>query len=73
MMRERLEILKRLLREDGAIWVSIDDNEGHYLKVLVDEVFGRANSREDRGRLATFQHEIITLSGRIRLQPPLVA
>jgi adenine-specific DNA-methyltransferase len=43
MMRERLEILRRLLREDGAIWVSIDDNECHYLKVLMDEVFGRAN------------------------------
>jgi len=43
MIRERLELLKHLLREDGAIWVSIDDNECHYLKVLMDEVFGRAN------------------------------
>jgi adenine-specific DNA-methyltransferase len=32
-----------LLREDGSIWVTIDDNEGHYLKVLMDEVFGRGN------------------------------
>jgi adenine-specific DNA-methyltransferase len=41
LMRERLEILWRLLRPDGVIWISIDDNEGHYLKVLCDEVFGR--------------------------------
>ena len=43
MMRERLELLRRLLRTDGAIWVSIDDNECHYLKVLMDEIFGRNN------------------------------
>lgn len=43
LMRERLEILKRLLHEEGSIWISIDDNEGHYLKVLCDEVFGRTN------------------------------
>jgi adenine-specific DNA-methyltransferase len=41
LMRERLELLWRLLRKDGALWISIDDNEGHYLKVLCDEVFGR--------------------------------
>jgi adenine-specific DNA-methyltransferase len=40
-MRPRLEILRNLLSPDGSIWVSIDDNEGHYLKVLMDEVFGR--------------------------------
>ncbi len=43
LMRDRLEILRVLLADDGAIWVSIDDNECHYLKVLMDEVFGRAN------------------------------
>lgn len=43
MIRDRLELLRRLLRPDGAIWVSIDDNECHYLKVLMDEVFGRSN------------------------------
>jgi len=42
MMWPRLEILRDLLAEDGSIWVSIDDNEGHYLKVLMDEVFGRS-------------------------------
>jgi adenine-specific DNA-methyltransferase len=43
MMWPRLELLRELLAEDGSIWVSIDDNEGHYLKVIMDEVFGRAN------------------------------
>lgn len=43
MMAPRLELLRELLAEDGSIWVSIDDNEGHYLKVLMDEVFGRSN------------------------------
>lgn len=43
MMQDRLEILRRLLSEDGSIWITIDDNEAHYLKVLCDEVFGRGN------------------------------
>lgn len=43
MMWPRLELLRELLAEDGSLWVSIDDNEGHYLKVILDEVFGRAN------------------------------
>ena len=43
MMWPRLELLRELLAEDGSIWVSIDDNEGHYLKVVMDEVFGRKN------------------------------
>jgi adenine-specific DNA-methyltransferase len=43
LMRDRLEILRRLLREDGSIWITIDDNECHYLKVLCDEVFGRSS------------------------------
>jgi adenine-specific DNA-methyltransferase len=38
-----LPIVHYLLANDGSIWVSIDDNEGHYLKVLMDEVFGRNN------------------------------
>lgn len=41
LIRERLEILKRLLANDGSLWITIDDNEAHYLKVLCDEVFGR--------------------------------
>ena len=43
LMLPRLQLLRELLREDGSIWVTIDDNEGHYLKVLMDEVFGRGN------------------------------
>ena len=43
LMRDRLEILKRLLSEDGSIWISIDDNEQAYCKVLCDEIFGRQN------------------------------
>jgi adenine-specific DNA-methyltransferase len=43
LMRDRLSLLRTLLAEDGSIWISIDDNECHYLKVLCDEVFGRAN------------------------------
>ncbi len=43
LMRDRLEIIRRLLAEDGSLWITIDDNEGHYLKVLCDEVFGRGN------------------------------
>jgi len=41
LMRDRLEIIRRLLSEDGSLWITIDDNEAHYLKVLCDEVFGR--------------------------------
>lgn len=41
LMRDRLEILRRLLSEDGSLWVSLDDNEVHYFKVMCDEVFGR--------------------------------
>ena len=43
LMRDRLELLKCLLRDDGSIWITIDDNESHYLKVLCDEIFGRMN------------------------------
>lgn len=43
LMRHRLEIIRRLLADDGSLWITIDDNEAHYLKVLCDEVFGRVN------------------------------
>ena len=43
LMRDRLELLRRLLSEDGSLWITIDDNEAHYLKVLCDEIFGRQN------------------------------
>ena len=43
LMKERLVILRNLLREDGFIACHIDDSEGAYLKVLMDEIFGREN------------------------------
>ena len=42
LIRDRLEIIKRLLSSDGSLWIAIDDNEAHYLKVLCDEIFGRS-------------------------------
>jgi adenine-specific DNA-methyltransferase len=47
MMYPRLELLHRLLAENGTLWITIDDNEAHYLKVLVDEVFDRRNFLAD--------------------------
>ncbi|MBE6454845.1 MAG: site-specific DNA-methyltransferase [Alphaproteobacteria bacterium] len=43
LMRDRLEILRRLLSDDGGIFVNIDENEHAYLKILMDEIFGRKN------------------------------
>ena len=43
LMRDRLELIRRLMSADGSLWIVIDDNEVHYLKVLCDEVFGRSN------------------------------
>ncbi len=43
LMRDRLEILRHLLSEDGSIWINLDDCESHYFKVLCDELFGRFN------------------------------
>jgi len=43
LIRDRLKLLHSLLSNDGSIWISIDDNECHYLKVLCDEIFGRSN------------------------------
>ena len=70
LMRDRLEILKRLMANEGSIWITIDDNEAHYLKVLCDEVFGRKNfianvvwqkriSTENRLRLGAAHDHII--------------
>ncbi|KAA0225245.1 site-specific DNA-methyltransferase [Fimbriimonadia bacterium ATM] len=70
MMRDRLELLRRLLSEDGSIWITIDDNEAHYLKVLCDEIFGRANfianviwqkthTRENRTDISTVHDNVL--------------
>jgi len=42
LIRERLVLLWGLLHDEGSLWITIDDNECHYLKVLCDELFGRA-------------------------------
>jgi len=76
MMYPRLELLRELLSDEGSIWVSIDDNEGHYLKVLLDEVFGRNNfiahvvwqktyTRENRTDISTV-HDTILAYGKNR-------
>ncbi|WP_445354927.1 site-specific DNA-methyltransferase [Microbulbifer sp. EKSA008] len=43
MMYPRLELLRELLAIDGSIWITLDDNEAHYFKVIADEIFGRKN------------------------------
>lgn len=43
MMYPRLELLRELLAEEGSIWVTLDDTEAHYCKVILDEIFGRNN------------------------------
>ena len=43
MMYPRLKLLHRLLSDDGSIFISIDDNEVHTLRCLMDEIFGRSN------------------------------
>jgi adenine-specific DNA-methyltransferase len=71
LMRDRLEMIRTLLSDDGSLWITIDDNECHYLKVLCDEIFGRGNfvatiiwekrtSRENR-RVFSFNHDYIIL------------
>lgn len=42
-MKNRLEVAREFLRDDGSIYINIDYNEVHYLKVLMDEIFGRDN------------------------------
>lgn len=70
LMRPRLEILWRLLSEDGSIWISIDDDEQAYMRVLCDELFGRSRfiaqivwqkrySRENREAIGDVHEYII--------------
>ena len=47
LMYPRLELLRDLLAEDGSLWVSLDDAEAHYFKVIGDEIFGRRNFISD--------------------------
>lgn len=43
LMYERMNLLNKLLCSSGTIWVSVDDSESHYLKIMMDEIFGRHN------------------------------
>lgn len=43
MMYPRLVLLREMLREDGSLWINLDDNEAHFAKVLLDEIFGPRN------------------------------
>ena len=43
MMRDRLRLIKRLLTDDGSIWVHLDDSENHRMRLLLDEEFGASN------------------------------
>jgi len=74
LMRDRLQLLRLLLAEDGSLWASIDDTELAYLRVLLDEVFGRQNfvatiiwekrkTRENR-RVFSFRHDYVLVYAR---------
>ena len=47
MLYKRIQIIHSLLSEEGSLWISIDSTEGHYLKVMCDEIFGRSNFVSD--------------------------
>ena len=72
-MRDRLEILRRLLADDGSIWITLDDNEHAYCKVMCDEIFGRVNfvanvvwqkshTRENRTDISTVHDNILVFA-----------
>jgi adenine-specific DNA-methyltransferase len=73
MMMPRLTLLRELLRDDGVIFVSIDDNEAHHLRMLMDEIFGADNfiaqlvwekGRKNDARLFSVGHEYILVYAR---------
>ena len=75
MMWPRLQLLKELLSDDGVIFVSIDDNEQHHLRMLMDQIFGENSflaefiwkSRQNRDNrnvtMASVDHEYILCYG----------
>ena len=69
LLRDRLRIIHSLLCDEGSLWVSIDDNEMAYLRIVLDEIFGRNNfvatiiwekrtTRENR-RCFSFRHDYV--------------
>jgi adenine-specific DNA-methyltransferase len=77
MMYPRLELLREFLTEDGSIWVSLDDAEAHYFKVIGDEIFGRRNfildiawqkrdgPPNDRKIASIHDHVLVWANGRV--------
>lgn len=75
LMRDRLELIYRLLAPDGSLWVTLDDNEAHYFKVMCDEIFGRSNfisnvvwqkkySKQNDSKYLSISHDHIMLYGK---------
>ena len=71
----RLELLRDLLSDNGSIWISIDENEAHYLKVIADEIFSRKffiaeviwqkrTSRENRAAIGS-SHDTILVYAKL--------
>ena len=69
----RLELLREFLSKDGSIWVTIDDHEAHYLKIIMDEIFGRDNfvanciwqkthTRENRTDISTVHDNLLAFA-----------
>lgn len=86
MMMPRLKLLRDLLREDGVIFVSMDDNEVHHLRCLMDEVFGEENfvaticwhkmdSPKNTARHFSEDHDYVVIYGRnaTRWRPNLLS
>ena len=81
MMYPRLVLLRELLAEDGSIWVTLDDREAHYFKVMMDEVFGRNNfvanvvwqssdnSNNDAKQFSTDHNHVLIFSKSIDWRP----
>jgi adenine-specific DNA-methyltransferase len=74
-MRARLEAMKPLLRDDGSLWIHLDGHVSHYIKVILDEIFGyanfvneivwkRTNSPKAQSRGFGSQHDVILLYAR---------
>jgi adenine-specific DNA-methyltransferase len=75
LMRDRLELLRKLLTDDGSLWITLDDNESHYFKVMADEVFGRRNfvatfvwqktlTRRNDAKIVSSAHDYVLLYAR---------
>lgn len=75
LMRDRLEVTNNLLADGGSVWIVIDDNEAHYLKVMCDEIFGRdcfvatviwekADSPRNSARQFSADHDYILVYAR---------